>query len=285
MNLSLVRLFENRILVLATRHKKEEAILPHLQPALGIIPIVPENLDTDAFGTFSGEKARTSDPLTTAREKCLYAMKQCHAELGIASEGSFGPHPAYPFVAADDELLIFIDLKNNLEIVVREISTDTNFNSSIITSETELLQFAKRSQFPSHALILKGEFQDEIILHKGLTDDRSLRDAYDSLTEKCSRITAETDMRAMFNPSRMKIIAKAAQKLTEKILTPCTRCEAPGFGVVRTEAGLPCGWCGNPTSSTKSFVYQCKSCSFEQHHEYPHGKYAADPMYCNVCNP
>jgi len=282
---SLKSIFENRTLVVASCHKKEEAILPHLQTALGILPVIPHGLDTDAFGTFSGEKPRISDPLTTARNKCLYAMKQCRAELGVASEGSFGPHPAYPFVAADDELLMFIDLKNNLEIVVREISTDTNFSSSTINSEAELLDFATRSQFPSHALILKGKHHDEVLYRKGITDHSILMEAFHFLSEQCTHITVETDMRAMYNPTRMNVIREAARKLTDKILTPCTRCESPGFGVIRTEVGLPCAWCGNPTSSILSFVYRCNSCHFEERKLYPHGKHTADPMYCNSCNP
>jgi hypothetical protein len=39
--------------------------------------------------------------------------------------------------------------KNNLEIIVRELSMETNFNGSEITNEQELLDFAELVQFPS----------------------------------------------------------------------------------------------------------------------------------------
>jgi hypothetical protein len=36
-----------------------------------------------------------------------------------------------------------MDTKNDLEIVVREISTETNFNASNIKNEAELMEFAR----------------------------------------------------------------------------------------------------------------------------------------------
>jgi hypothetical protein len=67
----------------------------------------------------------------------------------------FGSHPSIFIASADDEFLIFIDTKNNLEIIVRELSMETNFNGSEITNEQELLDFAELVQFPSHGLILR----------------------------------------------------------------------------------------------------------------------------------
>jgi hypothetical protein len=76
------------------------------------------------------------------------AMKLSNCDLGVASEGSFGSHPSIFIASADDEFLIFIDT-NNLEIIVRELSMETNFNGSEITNEQELLDFAELVQFPS----------------------------------------------------------------------------------------------------------------------------------------
>ena len=59
-------------------------------------------------------------------------MELANCDLAVASEGSFGPHPTIYFVHADDEFLLFIDKKNDLEIIVRELSTVTNFNGSEI---------------------------------------------------------------------------------------------------------------------------------------------------------
>ena len=43
------------------------------------------------------------------------------------------------FLPADEEFLLFIDKKNKLEIIVRELSTETNFNSSEIKTEKEFI--------------------------------------------------------------------------------------------------------------------------------------------------
>lgn len=80
---------------------------------LGVSCFIDEIFDSDALETFTGEVERELGPVSTARKKCLQAMRLNNCDLGIASEGSFGPHPSYFFVCSDDEVLIFIDLTNN----------------------------------------------------------------------------------------------------------------------------------------------------------------------------
>jgi hypothetical protein len=58
--------FGGRKLVIATKHEKERVIAPVLKEAMGVTCIVPDDLDTDAPGTFSGERERVDDPITTA---------------------------------------------------------------------------------------------------------------------------------------------------------------------------------------------------------------------------
>ena len=112
-------MFKGRKLLIATKHDKEKVIAPILEKELGVTCFVAENFDTDVLGTFTGEVERKDDPITTARNKCLMAMELNNCDLAIASEGSFGPHPAIFFVHADDEMLLFIDKKNDLEIIAR----------------------------------------------------------------------------------------------------------------------------------------------------------------------
>jgi hypothetical protein len=115
-------MFKNRKLIIATKHQKEKVIAPYLEKELGIVCLVDPHFDTDVFGTFSGEIARAHSPIETLRQKCLTAMQVNQCDSGVASEGSFGPHPSIPFVTADDELVIFIDLQHNIELVVRELN-------------------------------------------------------------------------------------------------------------------------------------------------------------------
>ena len=93
------------------KHRKEQVIAPILEEAFSVKCFVNESFDTDMLGTFSGEVERKHDPVSTARLKCLKAMKLNNCDLGIASEGSFGSHPSIVFANANDEFLIFIDKK------------------------------------------------------------------------------------------------------------------------------------------------------------------------------
>jgi len=278
-------MFKNRKLIIATKHEKEKVIAPLLEKALGVSCLVNENFDTDILGTFTGEIERKLDPITTARQKCLMAMELSNCDLGIASEGSFGPHPTLLFVSADDEFLIFIDKKNNLEIIVRELSTATNFNGKEVKNEAALLEFAQLVNFPSHGIILRKSKDDTNGVIKGIRDIENLKKAFHQLFGKWKCVYAETDMRAMHNPSRMKVIEAATLKLIAKINNICPDCSKPGFGVTDAKKGLECSLCGSPTQSTLSFIYTCQHCQFTKEEMYPHAKTTEDPMYCDYCNP
>lgn len=277
-------MFAGRKLAIATMHGKEKAIAPPLEKALGVTCITAA-LDTDTLGTFTGEIERTLDPVAAAREKCMQAMELTGCDMAVASEGSFGPHPFLFFVPADEEYLVFIDRKNGLEISVKELSTATNFAGQETRTEAELLAFAERVQFPSHGLILRPDKGAATGIVKGITQKEQLLAAFRQLMAAQGKVYAETDMRAMYNPSRMAVIETAAVKLAEKINSACPRCNTPGFGITDAKPGLPCSWCGAPTRSTLSFIYRCSHCNFVQEAMYPHGKQAEDPMYCDFCNP
>jgi hypothetical protein len=260
-------------------------IAPLLEQALDVICFIQKGFDTDILGTFTGEIERKLDPIAAARQKCLLAMEASNCDLGIASEGSFGPHPSLFFASADDEFLIFIDAKNHLEIIVREVSTETNFNGSEIKNEQELLEFANTIKFPSHGLILRPSKTANLQIIKGITTLKDLKKAFRLMLEKFNTVYAETDMRAMFNPSRMAVIESATKKLVTKIKAQCPQCSAPGFGVTNAKKGLACSLCGTATSSTLSFTYSCQKCDFKKEEMYPHKKTTEEPMYCDFCNP
>ncbi len=278
-------MFQNRKLLIATKHQKEKVIAPILERELGVICFVDETYDTDMLGTFTGEIERELDPISSAREKCLRAMKINNCDLGIASEGSFGPHPSLYFVHADDEFLIFIDTSHNIEVIVRELSTSTNFNGKLIQTQKELLEFAKQIGFPLHGLILRKSKDQNVDIHKGITNKEALKKSFEKLYSKYESVYAETDMRAMFNPKRMKVIEKATLKLVQKIKSTCPQCLMPGFGITDVKKGLDCSLCGSPTNSTLSYLYVCQHCKFTKEEMYPSKKTREDPKYCDYCNP
>ncbi len=276
-------MFENRTLVIATKHHKEKVIRPLFETDLGVKCFAPDDFNTDALGTFTGEIERKDSSYETVKKKCLIAMEETDCDLGIASEGSFGNHPVLFMASADEELLIFIDKKNNLEIVVRELSLETNFNTATVNSTEELNDFAKLSNFPSHGLILKDLTNQN--LYKGIQSWKELEEKANLLFKENSSFIVETDMRALYNPTRMKVIEKAAIELLSKIKSLCPECQTPGFGVVKAISGLPCEWCKSKTKSIYSHLYQCQKCKYELEKKFPNGKETEDPMYCDFCNP
>ena len=278
-------MFDNRTLVIATKHAKERAIAPLLEAALGVRCITPRGLDTDLLGTFTGEVERELDPLATAREKCARAMDATGCDLAVASEGSFGPHPVMVFAPGCDELLVFADRRNGLEIVAREVSASTNFAVAQVSDEAALLDFADTARFPEHALILRKSRDSSADMHKGITDRAALLETFRILRARYPDVCVETDMRAMHNPMRMAVIADATRRLLQLIQSRCPGCAMPGFTVTEVIRGLPCQLCGLPTNAASRHVSACRHCDFTRELRFPDGKTAEDPMYCEFCNP
>jgi hypothetical protein len=228
---------------------------------------------------------RLDDAVLTARLKCEKAMEMAQCDLAIASEGSFGSHPSFYFLPADDEVVLLLDKKHDVFFSARELSIDTNFNAAEISTFEELIDFAKRSKFPTHGLILrKSKTSCENII-KGITDWPVLKESFEKLIKGSSSLFVETDMRAMHNPSRMKVISKAAEKLIETLKSTCPSCHFPGFSIVKMKEGLPCELCQFPTRSIISHIYTCQKCLETKEILYPNQKMAEDPAFCDYCNP
>lgn len=278
-------MFEGRRLVIATKHGKEAVLAPILERELGVLCFTMPQFDSDIFGTFSGEVERLDDAVLTARLKCEKAMEMAQCDLAIASEGSFGSHPSFYFLPADDEVVLLLDKKQDAFFSARELSIDTNFNAAVISTFDELIDFAKRSKFPTHALILRKSRTNCENIIKGITDWSVLKESFEKLIKGNTSLYIETDMRAMNNPSRMKVISIAAEKLIEKIKSTCPSCHFPGFSVVKMKEGLRCELCQFPTRSIISHIYTCQKCLETKEILYPNQKMAEDPAFCDYCNP
>ena len=278
-------MFTNRTLVVATMHQKERVIAPLLEKELGVHCVVASGLNTDLLGTFSGEIDRQLDPMATLRQKCQIALELTGADLAVGSEGSFGPHPTLYFVPANDELVMLVDKKHGLEIAARELSTSTNFAGEAITDICGMEAFTQKVGFPEHALILRPNRSVNKPLIKGINSYDLLTQTFNNMMQQYGEVYAETDMRAMHNPTRMKVIESAVEKLITKVKSTCPQCKIPGYDVAEVMPGLPCSWCGLPTRSTLSWLYRCSHCNHTQIALHPHGKATEDPMYCDGCNP
>ncbi|MFN5334101.1 MAG: DUF6671 family protein [Bacteroidota bacterium] len=277
--------FKGRSLLIATRHGKEKVMAPILRAALGVKCFTSDNVDSDIFGTFTGEIPRADGAVETLRNKCRYFMEKCGADLAIASEGSFGPHPNLIMLPADEEWVILIDDQNGFEIMARTLSTATNYSGMYVDNFNDLTHFAYSVSFPSHALILRDKQEGNREIVKGITDASSLSLLFERMKKKYDRVFVETDMRAMYNPMRMQVIAEATEQLIQKILHVCPSCASPGYDVVHAELGLPCEICSLPTKSVLRLQYACKKCHHQSSVVFPNQKQKENPMYCDHCNP
>jgi hypothetical protein len=281
-------IYHNRVAILATMHNKEKVISPLLKEHLGINVIVPEGLNTDVFGTFTREIQRPDTQVITARLKAQKALEMYEEKIAIASEGSFAPHPLIPYIYANREIIIFLDQENDLEIIGEVFSMETNFNHQIISSLEEAEEFGKKVGFPEHGLVISFDNistgKTEFI--KGITSQENLINSVEiAIKNTNGKFNIETDMRAMYNPTRMKNIALATQDLINKINSLCPRCNTPGFIINQKISGLPCELCHQPTSLIKAVIFQCQKCSFTQQQLFPNNQEFADPSLCEYCNP
>ena len=151
------RPYKNAVAVLATMHGKERAIGPVLEQGLGLRVALAMGLDTDRFGTFSRDIERTGSQLDAARAKIAAGFEYApYARVGLASEGSFGPHPYIPFLALGRELVLLIDRERGLELTGHYASPETNYGHAVVSDMEAATAFAERSKFPEHGLIVMG---------------------------------------------------------------------------------------------------------------------------------
>lgn len=282
-------LFADRVAVIATMHKKEQVISPILETELGIKAIVPSDFDSDRFGTFTREVKRLGTQIEAAKFKAEQALAITGKTLAIASEGTFGPHPFVPYLSCNREIVLLLDKDNDLEIIGEEFSTETNHSHQTVKSVEEAFEFAKKVGFPGHGLVVMFEEtpKDNSQVIKGITTQEKLEEAVSLFLKESlnTKVHLETDMRALYNPTRMKNIEKATLNLVEKIKSLCPKCDWPGFSLTDRKPGLPCALCNMPTHLTLAAIHQCKKCGFQKEMLFPDGLKQADPSQCMYCNP
>ncbi|NMF60140.1 DUF6671 family protein [Pseudanabaena yagii] len=278
--------FTDRLAVIATMHHKELAIAPILQASLGIKVTVPQDFNSDLFGTFTRDIDRPANQIETAKIKAARALEITNADLAIASEGSFFPHPILG-IAYNRELVLLMDQKHDFTVYGESLSTDTNFRHQEISSYEQAYEFALKIGFPDHAVVLMPDAQTSAkqSIYKGINSIEFLKENVMELLRTYPTIHIETDMRALYNPTRMNNIAKATEDLVRKLQQLCPNCDFVNFDIVKRLKGLPCELCGLPTQSIRAHLYKCDRCEFQQEFIFPDGKQFADPMYCSYCNP
>lgn len=283
------RPYFNKVAVLTTMHGKEQVIAPVIKKGLGLLVHLATGVNTDRFGTFSRDIDRIGSQLDAARAKIAAGFEYAPlARVGLASEGSFGPHPFIPFLALGRELIVLIDRDTGLELIGYDASPATNYGHVVVSNPEDALKFAERAQFPAHGLIVMGcdgeKPAPERALIKDIADRATLASAVRRAIEICGSAFIEADMRAHRNPTRMAAIERAARDLVGRYLSKCPSCAWPGFDVTERVAGLACAWCGEPTQVIRAEVLSCAQCAHRL--ERPATtEVTADPGRCKNCNP
>ena len=275
---------------LGTMHAKERAMARPFARLLGASVIVAEGIDTDAFGTFTGEIARAGTMRDAARAKARRAMDLSGLPQALASEGSYGPHPRIPFIPGGVELALFIDDERDLEIVETIVVSRTNYDTRFWSPGEPLDAAFAGPRIPGHAMTArpekpKAEARD--LAFKAILTAEQLADAARACAaaSETGRALLVPDMRAHMNPTRMAAIRRVATKLARRIATPCPACDAPGFGHAAIARGLPCADCGTPTRAAIADIHRCAACAHEEQRPLAGEGAQADPGLCDICNP
>lgn len=277
-------IYSGHKVLIATKHQKESVIRPFFDGVICKETIVAHNFDTDQFGTFSGEIKRKKSAFETCLSKAKVAAQQYGYNYVIASEGSFGADPALFFVPSNLEIMVFLDCKNDMVITEQIRSRETNFNSLDVDSTQDYNSFLEKTKFPSHRIIVK-ELNKNTIIAKGINDIQELKKIMEKSFAAHAHLRLETDMRAMYNPLRMQVIKKLAEKLANRIQCLCPGCSAPGFGQVNYVGNLKCGACGTETQLYKNKSYSCVSCQYHILKDRDDDLQFAEQTYCPYCNP
>ena len=277
-----------RLVALGTMHGKEAALAPAFA-ALGVELVLPAGVDTDRFGSFDGVTPRAGSMEDAARAKVRAAMAATGLACGLASEGAYGPHPVIPWAAAGIEILLWRDDRTGHEVIERLVDDRPAFDRIEVAEGDDLTAFLARAGFPETALVVAPAAQAAAPTAKGVRDPAALAvalaAAWRAGGRAGGRAVVQTDMRAHMNPRRMQTIARLGARLADRLARRCDACGAPGWGMIGTEPGLPCGGCGGPSLLVAAERHGCTACGTTRRQPRADGLTEADPGQCPLCNP
>lgn len=261
-------------------HGKLELISPSMS-TLGL-NVFPSPIDTDVFGTFTGDVARRVSPFETALAKAREGMRAASTTLGLASEGSIGVQGFLPIVA-DVETVIFVDDDEGFVLAETAVSHHIVTHSWTLSQGLPIDADLERAGFPEHGLIVRSD-RKEVDITKGIHDRKELNRVIEHCWEMgATQVTVESDLRAHHCPSRRPTIAEAARKLADRLLNSCPSCGCPGWGLVDIVRGRECAQCALPTQAKLADVFGCCRCSARETGVL--NIEPTDPSTCERCNP
>ena len=269
----------------ATKHGKEEILTP-LFREIGLHCERIE-VDTDQFGTFSGEVERTGSVRETLRKKIQAAAYATPSgRLFLASEGSFGPDPFIGFLQTDLESLLLWDRELDMEIYAEYLCREPTHAEVTLGPQDDFRAFLNSIDFPQHSVIVRPDGLRSPTF-KGLKSEREVGQAMleSFWNSKNGKVVVATDLRADQNETRRNAISKAGHALIEKIPSLCPSCFVPGFGISRGIPGLECQACGEPSQVARAVLFECAKCGHKLEKPRPDGKARLPVEECEHCNP
>ncbi|MFM8865663.1 MAG: DUF6671 family protein [Limnohabitans sp.] len=272
-------------IALPTLHGKLAVIAPVLEPATGCTLVHVPAVDTDQFGTFTRDVARSGSQLEAARAKAHAAIAHSGLALAIASEGAFVSDPIAGVIPWNVEVVLLTDTRHGQEIVGMA-QGPARAGQGLARTPDELLQLARELGFPEHRLCLRPDHSEDPRVIKGLGSADELLDAFAGALAQSSRqqVFAESDLRAHCNPTRQAMIRRAAEDLRGKMLSACPACGLPGYALSGHRPGRPCRLCASATREPLAHLWSCGTCHHteERRDGLPR---LADPARCDRCNP
>lgn len=260
---------------------------PVIREQLGFEVWTPRDFDTDQFGTFTREKARQGTQVEAARAKARAAMERYNYKIGIASEGSFAPHPQLPMVQSNLEIVLLIDDIHQVEIIGQVRSSATVPRSAVVQNADEAVHVATEWGFPAQGVIVRRSMRSTRHIYKDILDVPALR----RVVQKELRwpwvrsVSLETDMRAHRHLTRMDTIAAATKDLAQRYNQRCPQCQTPGFVGVRVVATAQCAQCSLPTDVPCTEELRCQHCNYSEERPIRNVTPMVDPGQCARCNP
>lgn len=274
-------IYRDQVIAVGTRHGKQHQFARAFRQELQAALVTPPDLDTDQFGTFTGEVRRRGTAIAAASAKARLAMQVTGLPFGLASEASYGPLAGgWP---GHEEILLFCDDRLGIEVLEGCRSVFVPGGSHRVAGPDDLPD-PVLAGLPDQALTVRtSSFQPDGWV-KGITDVVKLASA---ITEAAARspdglALVEPDLRAHHNPSRRRVLEQLSVKMVRRLATHCPACQSPGFGRVDTETGLPCKACGTATPLMRNEIQGCVTCSHLVSAPIVGG---ADPGSCPMCNP
>ncbi|WP_380168880.1 DUF6671 family protein [Jannaschia sp. R86511] len=281
-----------RRIAFGTRHGKEHQVAGPFAEILGATVLTPPDLDTDQFGTFTGDVGRVGTPAQTARAKAELGATALGVPTALGSEASYGD-PTGLLVPVHEELLMFVDLDRDIEVIEGQRSITTLPAPRRAQTLADLEPHLHRFGFPAQALVVRpaghptdrNRPPDPAHLSKGITErtelDRALRRAASASPDGHAMV--EADLRAHHNPTRRTVLRALGDRLALRLNTSCPACASPGYGRTATVPGLPCRTCHRPTDLARADTHTCPACPHT--HTEPRPATTANPVSCPTCNP